>query len=150
MELLNPNSPSFDYTRSDPKSVNTVVSKHRIIEVGKFVSGIVDLRRYSNIYSTSANLGNLQTRGPTGQCNIIKNIPCDDDCGTTIFDTMTAPRDDTDDTRQMFEVVDFELTDACGDAVKLGYHGHIVFTGVSVKPDTSKSVLLLSTKHDLV
>ena len=36
-----------------------------------FQSGIVDLRRFHNIYLSSANLSNFNTLGPRGESNII-------------------------------------------------------------------------------
>ena len=39
-----------------------------------FKSGIVDLRRFHNVYISSANLSSFKTLGPRGESNLIKRF----------------------------------------------------------------------------
>lgn len=58
------------YDRNNPRSFNTVMRNYEPNKANTFLNGIVDLRRFSNIYLTSDNLSNFTVIGPRGQANI--------------------------------------------------------------------------------
>ena len=64
------------YDASNVMSANEVLGNYttQVFTSTTFKSGIVDLRRFHNLYMTSANLSSFQTLGPRGESNIIKKI----------------------------------------------------------------------------
>lgn len=84
-----------------------------------FQSGIVDLRRISNVYISSANLSSFNTLGPRGECNIIKKVPVTTQYGFTIIDNIVVSHDWIDVSKQLLKTLEFRLSDAYGQTIDL-------------------------------
>ena len=84
-----------------------------------FTSGIVDLRRFHNIYISSANLSSFKTLGPRGESNIIKQVPVTTDYGFTIFDNVVVSHDWIDVSKLLLKTLEFRLSDAYGKTIDL-------------------------------
>ena len=65
------------YDASNLMSANEVPGNYTTqSETGpRFKSGIVDLRRYHNVYISSGSLSSFKTLGPRGESNTIQNYP---------------------------------------------------------------------------
>ena len=84
-----------------------------------FTSGIVDLRRFHNIYISSANLSSFKTLGPRGESNITKKVPVTTDYGFTIFDNVVVSHDWIDVSKLLLKTLEFRLSDAYGKTIDL-------------------------------
>jgi len=58
-----------------------------------FKSGIVDLRRFHNVYISSPNLSSFQTLAPRGESNTINKVPGTTEYGFTVFDNVVVSHD---------------------------------------------------------
>jgi len=65
------------YDASNLMSANELLGNYttQVFTSTMFKSGIVDLRRYQNVYISSGNLSSLKNLGPRGESNIIKKVP---------------------------------------------------------------------------
>jgi len=63
---------------SDLMSTNELLGNYtaQSLTAQTFKSGIVDLRRFQNVYISSANLSSFKTLGPRGESNSIKKSSC--------------------------------------------------------------------------
>ena len=63
------------FNNRDLRSANEVIGNYITrTPVTSFETGIVDLRRYHNIYISSPNLSSFSTLGPRGEGSVIKKI----------------------------------------------------------------------------
>lgn len=90
------------------KSLNMVISNYETNSGGKFISGIVDLRRFSRHYLTSDEVSHFTALGPRGQANIIKKIPCNGDYVATLYHNTSARHDHIDVSRKLLKALDFK------------------------------------------
>ena len=82
------------FNASNLQSINELVGNYTAKQhATSFETGIVDLRRYHNIYISSPNLSSFSTLGPRGEGSIIKKIPVTTEYGFTIIDNVVAPHD---------------------------------------------------------
>ena len=84
-----------------------------------FKTGIVDLRRYHNIYISSGNLSTGQTLGPQGQSGIIKQICVTQPYGYTISDNAVLAHDWMDVSKKLLKTLQFRISDAYGKTIDL-------------------------------
>ena len=109
------------YNSSDLKSANELLGNYitQSLTSQTFESGIVDLRRFHNVYISSANLSTFQTLGPRGECNMIKKIPVTTEYGFTIIDNIVVSHDWIDVSKQLLKTLEFKLSDAYGRNINL-------------------------------
>ena len=102
------------------RSANEVIGNYITrTPVTSFETGIVDLRRYHNIYISSPNLSSFSTLGPRGEGSIIKKIPVTTEYGFTIIDNVVAPHDWIDVSKLLLKTLEFRLSDAFGNTIDL-------------------------------
>ena len=102
------------------RSANEVIGNYITRSpVTSFETGIVDLRRYHNIYISSPNLSSFSTLGPRGEGSIIKKIPVTTEYGFTIIDNVVAPHDWIDVSKLLLKTLEFRLSDAFGNTIDL-------------------------------
>ena len=102
------------------RSANEVIGNYITRSpVTSFETGIVDLRRYHNIYILSPNLSSFSTLGPRGEGSIIKKIPVTTEYGFTIIDNVVAPHDWIDVSKLLLKTLEFRLSDAFGNTIDL-------------------------------
>ena len=109
------------YNPSNLMSTNEVLGNYQTQQYTSktFQSGIVDLRRFHNIYLSSANLSNFNTLGPRGESNIIKKIPVTTEYGFTIIDNIVVSHDWMDVSKKILKTLEFRLSDAYGETIDL-------------------------------
>ena len=109
------------YNSSNLMSANELLGNYttQSLTAQAFESGIVDLRRFHNVYISSANLSTFQTLGPRGECNIIKKIPVTTEYGFTIIDNIVVSHDWIDVSKQLLKTLEFKLSDAYGRNINL-------------------------------
>lgn len=109
------------YNPNDLMSANEVLGNFttQYTTSQTFQSGIVDLRRISNVYISSANLSSFNTLGPRGECNIIKKVPVTTQYGFTIIDNIVVSHDWIDVSKQLLKTLEFRLSDAYGQTIDL-------------------------------
>jgi hypothetical protein len=84
-----------------------------------FKSGIVDLRRFHDVYISSANLSSFQTLGSRGESNIIKKVPVTTEYGFTILDNIAVSHYWIDVSKLLLKTLEFRLSDAYGKTIDL-------------------------------
>lgn len=72
--LLNCANIRQPYDKTEPQSFNTMVSNHEDHSLTKLSSGIVDVRRSSNIYLTNDDRSLFTVLGPCGRQPITKHM----------------------------------------------------------------------------
>jgi hypothetical protein len=82
-----------------------------------FKSGIVDLRRYHNVYISSGNLSSFKTLGPRGESNIIKKVPVTAEYGSSLVSNILVSHDWIDVSKRLLATLEFRLSDAYGKTV---------------------------------
>jgi hypothetical protein len=85
-----------------------------------FVS-FIDLQPIRNIYIKSPNLGNFNTLGLRGECDIIKKVPVTADFNQMIFNNSIVSNDFLDCSRLTLRTLEFILTDSAGNEIP--FHG---------------------------
>ena len=91
------------------KSLNEVIRNSNNSEyhfltsagVSEFETGFIDLLNVHNIYIHSTNLGHYNSIGVRGESTIIKQVPVSNSFGYLIMDSVVAPHDKTDVSRQL-------------------------------------------------
>ena len=86
-----------------------------------FESGFIDLLNVHNIYLHCPNLGHYNSIGVRGENTIIKKIPVSSGFGYLIIDSVVAPHDKIDVSRQLIKTIEFSLRDVYGSVINL--HG---------------------------
>ena len=110
------------------QSINEVL-RYSILAVPDttFESGFVDLLNVHNIYIHSSNLGHFNSIGVRGENTIIKKVPVSSSFGYLIMDSVVAPHDKIDVSRQLIKTLNFTLKNVHGNTINL--HGaHISFS----------------------
>ena len=109
------------YNATNLRSANEVLGNYttQINTEQTFQSGIVDLRRFHNIYISSPNLSNFNTLGPRGESNIIKKVPVNTEYGFTIIDNILVGNDHMDVSKKLLKTLEFRLSDAYGRTIDL-------------------------------
>ena len=67
-----------------------------------FETGFIDLLNVHNIYIHSSNLGHYTSISVRGENTIIKTVPVSSSFGYLIMDSVVAPHDKIDVSRQLF------------------------------------------------
>ena len=68
-----------------------------------------------------SNIGGFSTIGPRGENNLIKELPVTNDFGYAIYDSVVVAHDYADVSKQYYQLLSFQLTDARGNVATL--HG---------------------------
>ena len=101
----------------------------------KFETEFLDLINTHNIYIHSPNLGfHYNTIGCKGENSIIKKVPVSSGFGYQILDTVVAPHDKIDVSRQNIKTLHFSLKNVFGNTINL--HGsNVSFSLIFVTMD---------------
>ena len=86
-----------------------------------YASGFIDLLRVHNIYIHSEHIGNYNTIGVRGENSIITKVPVSSSLGYLIIDSVVAPHDKIDVSRQTIQTIHFTLRYVHGNVITL--HG---------------------------
>ena len=84
-----------------------------------FESGFLDLLNTHNIYMHCDNLGHYSTLGVRGENTIIKKVPVSSSFGYLIMDSVVAPHDKIDVSRQLIKTLRFTLKNVHGNVINL-------------------------------
>ena len=82
-------------------------------------TGFIDLLNIHNIYIHSSNLGHYNSIGVRGENTIIKKVPVSSSFGYLIMDSVVAPHDKIDVSRQLIKTVNFTLKNVHGNVIYL-------------------------------
>ena len=126
---------------NNPKSINGVFRNSEMITINleseyyrSYESGFIDLLNVHNVHLHCPDLGNFNSIGVRGESTIIKRIPVSSSFGYLIIDSVVAPHDTIDVSRQLIKTIQFSLRDACGTVINL--HGAAIsFRVISVTMD---------------
>ena len=109
-------------------SINGVLRNSDMIPVNleseyyrSYESGFIDLLNVHNVYLHCPNLGHFNSIGVRGENTIIKKVPVSSSFGYLIIDSVVAPHDKIDVSRQLVKTVEFSLRDVYGSIINL--HG---------------------------
>ena len=117
------------------RSVNEVFRNSVQLPSGMFSeSGFIDLLNVHNIYIHSPNLGNYNSIGVRGESTIIKQVPVSSSFGYLILDSVVAPHDKIDVSRQLIKTMEFSFRNVHGNVIDL--HGaNVSFSLIFVTMD---------------
>ena len=117
------------------RSINEVLKYPTISSPNtSFETGFIDLLNVHNIYTHSSNLGHYSSMGVRGENTIIKKVPVSSSLGYLIMDSVVAPHDKIDVSRQLFKTLHFTLKNVHGNVIDL--HGaHVSFSMIFVTMD---------------
>ena len=87
----------------------------------EFTSGFLDLLNVHNIYIHCPNIGHYNSVGVRGENSIIKKVPISGGFGYLILDSVVAPHDKLDVSRQSIKTMHFSLKNVHGNIIDL--HG---------------------------
>ena len=86
------------------------------------------------IYVHSSNLGHYSSIGVRGENTIIKQVTVSSSFGYLVMDSVVAPHDKIDVSRQLFKTLHFTLKNVHGNVI--GLHGaHVSFSVIFVNMD---------------
>ena len=92
-----------------------------------FETEFLDLLNVHNIYMHCPNIGHYNCIGVRGESSIIKKVPVSSSFGYLILDSVVAPHDKIDVSRQSIKTMHFTLKNVHGNVINL--HGaHISFS----------------------
>jgi len=109
------------------QSINGVLRNTHFIPVSlsymykTYESNFLDLLSIHNIYMHCPNLGHFNSIGPRGENSIIKKIPVSSGFGYLIIDSVVAPHDKMDVSRQSIKTIHITLKNVSGNVINL--HG---------------------------
>ena len=114
--------------------INNLMSMNEILRNSEskspeetFETGFIDLLNVHNIYMHCPNIGHYNCIGVRGENSIIKKIPVSSSFGYLILDSVVAPHDKIDVSRQCIKTMHFTLKNVHGNIINL--HGaHISFS----------------------
>ena len=86
-----------------------------------YESNFLDLLSIHNIYMHCPNLGHFNSIGVRGENSIIKKIPVSSGFGYLIIDSVVAPHDKMDVSRQSIKTIHITVKDVSGNVIDL--HG---------------------------
>lgn len=72
------------YDKINPNSFNAVISQYEPSKANTLISGVVDLRRFTNMCLKSDSASMFTGIGPRGQADVTKKIPCNGGYGATL------------------------------------------------------------------
>ena len=99
-----------------------------------FETGFIDLLNVHNIYIHSCNLGHYSSIGVRGESTIIKQVSVSSSLGYLIMDSVVAPHDEIDVSRQLIKKIEFSFRNVHGNIIDL--HGaHVSFSMIFVIMD---------------
>jgi hypothetical protein len=113
-----------NYLQSANGVIKNIESKSTIHNTENPLISYIDLQPIRNIYIKSPNLGNYNTLGLRGECDIIKKVPVTADFNQMIFDNSIVTNDFLDCSRQTLRTLEFILTDSAGHEIP--FHGSFV------------------------
>ena len=87
----------------------------------EFTSEFLDLLNVHNIYIHSSTLGHYNSIGVRGENTIIKKVPVSSSFGYLIMDSVVAPHDKINVSKQLIKTLHFSLKDVHGNVIDL--HG---------------------------
>lgn len=106
-------------------SISGVIRLFRDIPVDEasttFETDFLDLLNTHNIYMHCYNLGHYNCMGVRGENTIIKKIPVSSSFGYLIIDSVVAPHDKIDVSKQLIKTLSFSLRNVHGNVINL--HG---------------------------
>ena len=123
---------------NNPQSINGVLRNTKMIHLHQlpdyyksYESGFIDLRNVHNSYLHCPNLGHFNPIGVRGESTITKEILVSSSFGYLIVDSVAAPHDKMDVSRQLIKTIKFSLKGAYGNIINL--HGaHCSFSLIVV------------------
>ena len=108
--------------------VNNLMSMNEILRNSEsklpdntFETGFIDLLNVHNIYIHCPNLGHYNCIGVRGENSIVKKVPVSSSFGYLILDSVVAPHDKIDVSRQTLKTMHFTLKNVHGNTINL--HG---------------------------
>ena len=114
--------------------VNNLMSMNEILRNSEsksaeetYESGFIDLLNVHNIYMHCPNIGHYNCIGVRGENSIIKKIPVSSSFGYLIIDSVVAPHDKIDVSRQSIKTMHFTLKNVHGNIINL-HNAHISFS----------------------
>ena len=102
--------------------------------VSEFETGFIDLLNVHNIYIHSSDFGHYNSIGVRSENTIIKKVPVSSSYGYLIMDSVVAPHDKIDVSRQLFKTLHFSLMNAHGNVIDL-HQAHVSFSMIFVTMD---------------
>ena len=122
-------------------SINGVLRNSDMITVNleseyyrSYESGFIDLLNVHNVYLHCPNLGHFNSIGVRGENTIIEKVPVSSSFGYLIIDSVVAPHDKIDVSKQLVKTFEFSLRNVYGSVINL--HGAAMsFSLVSVATD---------------
>ena len=114
------------------RSINEVLRYSTQASPGtSFETGFIDLPNVHNIYIHSSSLGHYGSIGVRGENTIIKKVPVSSSFGYLFMDSVVAPHDKIDVSRQLFKALQFIFKNVHGNVIDL--HGaHVSFSMIFV------------------
>jgi hypothetical protein len=106
-------------TFSELRSINDILTNTIPNQDNEIFTGLIDLRRYSNLYITSSNLSSYSVLGSNGQSNILKKVPVNVDYGSIIYDNINANHDWCNVSKMLLKTIEFRITDDYGNDIDL-------------------------------
>jgi hypothetical protein len=108
--------PDYDY--KNLHSANEILTNIVPQQGPSITTGLIDLRRYHNLYITSPNISSFSTLSPTG-LTVIKKVPVTSDYGTIIYDNVVSNHDFIDVSKLLLKTLEFRITDVHGNVIDL-------------------------------
>ena len=87
--------------------------------VSEFETGFIDLPNVHNIYIHSTNLWHFNCIGVRGESTTIKKVTVSSSFGYLIMDSVVAPHDKIDVSRQLIKTLNFVLKNVHGNVIDL-------------------------------
>ena len=115
----------------DLRSINDIIRNSEAIPAADasntFETEFLDLLNVHNIYIHCPNIGHYNSIGVRGESSIIKKVPVSSSFGYLIMDSVVAPHDKIDVSRQSIKTMQFTLKNVHGNIINL--HGaHVSFS----------------------
>jgi hypothetical protein len=108
--------PDYDY--QNLHSANEIFTNLIPQNASSINTGLIDLRRYHNLYISSPNISSFNTLAPHG-LTVIKKVPVTSDYGTIIYDNVVSNHDWIDVSKLLLKTLEFRITDVNGDVIDL-------------------------------
>ena len=115
----------------DLRSINDIIRNSEAIPAADasptFETEFLDLLNVHNIYIHCPNIGHYNCIGVRGESSIIKKVPVSSSFGYLIMDSVVAPHDKIDVSKQSIKTMHFTLKNVHGNIINL--HGsHVSFS----------------------
>ena len=102
--------------------------------VSSFETGFIDLLNTHNIYIHISNLGHYNSISVRGKNTIIKKVHVSSSFGYLIMDSVVAPHDKIDVSRQLIKTLNFLLKNVRGNVIDL-HAANVSFSMIFVTID---------------